>query len=310
MTLGQEMNSGQEMLFGLGNAINPFQFPLHLKGAKVNLPYSDIDAVVLLLSDESPRSSELMKGVREAAISYRTRGVPLLIPVATSLSVPIPDAIAGMRILHLKSRTKEGYRATADAIDNVLDAYDNIKIAKEEERREVQEKVERSTGEYVQKSLANLKDREHVYRRLSYAWYGVALLSLVGGVAYGVWRAIMLQDKQPSWESLVQVGLVTVLVIGVLGALSRFAFLLGKAFMVESLRNSDRIHAISFGEFYLDAFGDKAEWSEVKEAFQHWNIDKGSTFIEQDAKDVDPQILLTALEIAKAISGARNVQDR
>ena len=133
------------------------------------------------------------------------------------------------------------------------------------------------------------------------------MFSLVGGLVFGIWRAVTLNSSNstPSWESLAQLGLITILVVGVLGALSRFAFLLGKAFMVESLRNADRSHAISFGEFYLNAFGDKAEWTEVKEAFQHWNIDKGSTFIDQEAKDVDPQILQTALDIAKAISGAK-----
>jgi hypothetical protein len=72
--------------------------------------------------------------------------------------------------------------------------------------------------------------------------------------------------------------------------------------MVESLRNADRIHAISFGQFYLKAFGEHAEWAEIKEAFQHWNIDKGSSFMQQEAKDINPEILKTALEIAKSMS--------
>lgn len=60
--------------------------------------------------------------------------------------------------------------------------------------------------------------------------------------------------------------------------------------MVESLRNSDRIHAISFGEFYLKAYQEKADWKEIKEAFQHWNIDGGSSFNSQNANDFDPKI--------------------
>jgi hypothetical protein len=51
------------------------------------------------------------------------------------------------------------------------------------------------------------------------------------------------------------------------------------------------MHAIRFGDFYLNAFGEKVEWSELKEAFQHWNIDRLSTFSGLDASQIDPQIL-------------------
>lgn len=61
--------------------------------------------------------------------------------------------------------------------------------------------------------------------------------------------------------------------------------------MVEAIRNSDRIHAISFGEFYLNAYGKVATRDEVREVFGKWNIDNGSSFISQSPKDYDPQIL-------------------
>lgn len=92
----------------------------------------------------------------------------------------------------------------------------------------------------------------------------------------------------------------SVLVLGLLGALARFTFVLGKSYMVESLRNDDRSHAISFGEFYLNAFGEKAEWSEIKEAFQYWNIDIGSSFSSRTAADVDLQLYQTMRDVVAA----------
>jgi hypothetical protein len=102
---------------------------------------------------------------------------------------------------------------------------------------------------------------------------------------------------------IVQITIASLIVIGLLGALARFAFVLGKSFMVESLRNSNRRHAISYGQFYLRAFGDKALWSEIKDAFQFWNIDIGSSFLAQKPGDIDPQIFKTAVGIAYAIGG-------
>jgi hypothetical protein len=71
--------------------------------------------------------------------------------------------------------------------------------------------------------------------------------------------------------------------------------------MVEALRNADRRHAISFGEFYLRARGASIDWSEVKDAFQHWNIDKGSQFIGQQTSDLDPQVFALAVDFAKVL---------
>lgn len=102
---------------------------------------------------------------------------------------------------------------------------------------------------------------------------------------------------------MIELAISAVIVIGLLVALAKYAFTLGKSFMVEALRNADRRHAISFGEFYLRAFGANADWKEVKDAFQHWNIDKGSHFLGQNNAEFDPQIFNLAIEIAKAVSG-------
>lgn len=54
---------------------------------------------------------------------------------------------------------------------------------------------------------------------------------------------------------------------------------------------------------WSSGYGDKAEWAQVKEAFQHWNLDSGSGFAGQDAANFDPRLVEIALEIAKAMSG-------
>lgn len=82
----------------------------------------------------------------------------------------------------------------------------------------------------------------------------------------------------------------------------KFAFSLGRSFMVEALRKGDRSHAISFGEFYLKAFGEKAAWAEVKEAFQHRNVETtGSSFASQSAKEYDPELIEKLTTLVKEI---------
>jgi hypothetical protein len=126
-------------------------------------------------------------------------------------------------------------------------------------------------------------------------------LTLLATVSFGVWRLLVRGPSTTEWTALVELVVTGIVVVGLLVALAKYAFSLGKSFMVEALRNADRRHAIKFGEFYLRAHGSAVEWTEIKEAFQHWNIDKGSQFIGQQAADLDPQVFATAVELAKVI---------
>jgi hypothetical protein len=69
--------------------------------------------------------------------------------------------------------------------------------------------------------------------------------------------------------------------------------------MGEALKNNDRGHAISFGQFYLKAYGDRATWEEIREVFQHWNIAKDSPFGSLDAREFDPKLLESLIDLAK-----------
>ena len=70
-------------------------------------------------------------------------------------------------------------------------------------------------------------------------------------------------------------------------ALSRFFFLLGKSFMVESVRAYNRAHAMHFGKLYLQIYKENFDWTELKDVLKTWNIDSGSAFINLDAKDLE-----------------------
>ncbi len=68
------------------------------------------------------------------------------------------------------------------------------------------------------------------------------------------------------------------------------------------MKNADRSHAISFGKFYLDAYGASAKWEELKEAFQYWNINNESSFSKIDTNQYDPKFVELVVELSKIIS--------
>jgi hypothetical protein len=260
-----------------------------------------VDALVVLVSSASSRSRWVGHELGAALAYSEETGRPIIIPVmldGAELDAPLAR-YQGIRA-DLGDAEDVALRITAALERQLVRAR-----AKEDERKEVQKKVEVSAADFIQKSLAELHEREGSYRRLAYFWYGIAYVTLVASVGFGVWRALVQGPTTKDWHALVELAISGVIVIGLLVALAKYAFNLGKSFMVEALRNADRRHAISFGEFFLRAYGGNAEWKDVKEAFQNWNIDKGSHFIGQSPGDFDPQIFALAIEVAKNLTATK-----
>lgn len=254
----------------------------------------DADAIVILLTEASSHSQWVMHEAGMAIGYARERGRPIVLPVALG-EVQIPGPLKSIQaIISRDKNTQE----VAEQVDRVLQSQVGRLRAREEQKREVAERVATTANDYIRRSRQELAGRESRYRQTAYFWYAMAFVSLALGGAFAIWRAVHAASIV-GWLQLSETIALGLVVVGLLVALSKLAFSLGKAFMVESLRNADRSHAISFGEFYLNAFGEHAAWAEVKEAFQHWNVDKGSSFAAQDAKEYDPQLMQLAIEIAK-----------
>lgn len=262
-------------------------------------------AIVFVLSASSLESRYVMTEMGAALGYFEERGRPAIIPIVIDDSA-LPPQVSHIHALFASGRPPDDVALEiASAVERVAGRAQ----AREERNLEVRERVETTAAKFIATSLLELRGRESRYQTAAYVWYGVAYLSLAVGLAIALWRANGLFGHLTSWIEFAGFAAIGAVVLGLLIAVARFAFMLAKSFMVESLRNADRIHAISFGEFYLRAFPDKLEWSQVKDAFQHWNIDKGSSFLGQTPADFDHEIFKTAIAIAEAIRGQKSKKD-
>lgn len=255
----------------------------------------EAEVIVFVLSVNSASSNWVSTEIGMALGYWQQRGKPLIIPVIID-EVKIPPQLLSIQSLFAQNKSTS---EIAEEVANIVDKWQGRMKAKEHQREEVQERVEQNAATYIKNSLEELKMKEKNFKNWAYFWYGLAYLALLAALIFAIIKVVALDFDEATWLLVTQLLVINIIIVGILAALSRYAFILGKSFMVESLRNSDRIHAISFGEFYLKAFGAQSEWNEIKEAFQHWNIDKGSTFIDQNVKDIDPELLKVIVEVAK-----------
>jgi len=183
-------------------------------------------------------------------------------------------------------------------VDKIIEAPE-----KEKEKKEKQEQIQSSAASFVQESISELSNREQRLKNQAMIWYVLGFLSLIGGIAAAIILISTGSSKLESTIGIVYIILKSLFIIGLLVAASRYAFNLGKTYMNESLKNADRIHAISFGKFYLQVFGANIEPDDLKDVFKDWNTSKESPFIKLDSSEFDPQLLQAFMQFTALIKG-------
>lgn len=174
-----------------------------------------------------------------------------------------------------------------------------IELQQEKERynEESRRKIEKTSKDYVADALDTLDRKETQFHTISKVWSCVGAGALIGGVslfAYVTFTSVLTLPSQMTWEFLVFSLFKGLIAIALLAGLAKYSFLFSNSYMQEALKNADRRHAINFGKFYLESYGAAADWSQVKEAFEHWNIAGSNAFSRADESPPE----LSALERA------------
>lgn len=264
------------------------------------------DVIIIIISNNTAKHGFVMNETA-SILSFFDRGrMPLVIPIVMGKDTPIPFELGRFNCIVIpydndsNSHTSEKNRkpldrelekSTIEKIRLLIAAHDEKIKTEEQEKKHTEEKVKTGLSKYIDGVFDNLKSSEKRNKRFAFWLYLVSIISLIATI---VIAAIFVSSKQAYSAEIVNVilyGILCLFVIIILISLSKLLFTLAKSFMVESIRCSDRIHAISFGKFFLDAYGSEATRQEVIQAFSSWNIDNGSTsFRNQSSEDYDPKI--------------------
>lgn len=272
------------------------------------------DAVIVVISKNSNRS-HFVANETISMLSFLDKGrIPLVIPVVLGTHTPLPADLNRFNYIVIPyenekdnnndlsieysvhgAKVKLDKSLEKDAIEKIrliLAAHDEKIKQDEQERRKSEEKVKTGLSKYIEDVFVNLKESEKRNKRFAFWLYLVSILSLIATIIIAIVFVVNKNWQTANIEYMIAYGVACLFIIVILISLSKLLFTLAKSFMVEAIRCSDRIHAISFGKFFLDAYGTEASREEVLKAFSSWNIDNGSTsFRNQSGEDYDPKIL-------------------
>lgn len=263
------------------------------------------EVFIVVVSKSTPRSQYVLAEIGAARAYSLESGRMMIVPIIID-DVPVPLSLQDIHSLVQPDRSLD---QILPKIESAISAFIGRRAAKQVEATEAAEKIQSNAADYIRVAIESLARLEARDRWLGYLWYALGFASLVVGIGFSLW-SLSLASQQGSMQtdSLILVAMKALLVIGLLGACAKYAFSLGKSYASEALKCSDRMHAIRFGEFYLRAFGDKTRWEELKEVFQHWNIDRASTFSTLDTSSFDPKLLESLLELLKSLQVSKGAK--
>ena len=267
------------------------------------------DAVIVVISKNSINSS-FVANETVSMLSFLDKGrMPLVIPVVIGKDTPLPMDLNGFNYITIPYQGEDDKKRKENEFDEIKQKLDksavknavekirlilaahNEKLQQNEKERKIsEEKVKTGLSKYIDDVFVLLKKNEKRNKQYAFWLYMVSILSLLASILIAI--LFMLNEKQyENITTLLVYGASSIFMVIILISLSKLMFTLAKSFMVEAIRCSDRIHAISFGKFFLDAYGTEASREEVIKAFSSWNIDNGNTtFRTQSSEDYDPKI--------------------
>lgn len=176
----------------------------------------------------------------------------------------------------------EQWRERLQQEDNQLQqAMLELQQEKDRYKEETQRRMELTAKRFVSQALETLDHQEKRFHRIARVWSGIGAAALCLGI--GFWIAVALTSlvswpHPMTWALWAFLAFKGVVALALVVGLARYAFLFSRSYMQEALKNADRRHAIHFGQFYLESYGVAADWSQVKDAFEHWNMAASNAF--------------------------------
>lgn len=262
------------------------------------------DVFVPILTEHSVRAQFVLSEIGAARVIAQSRGDMLVIPVVLG-QIDVPNVVGDLQAIISEDSDVE---YTATEIDRAVLGLVARRAVRQQQQEAKSAQEEKDVSAYVEVAIASLRHNELRERVIATMWFVLGIAALGGGVFFGI-EALSraggtvpktAADVSTAWVGFAWAALKSLVIIGLLLAATKYCFVLGRAHMSEALKSSDRIHAISYGSFYLRAFRGSEAPAGITEVFQHWNITTPSAFANSSSDQFDPKYVEKIVEIVKS----------
>ncbi|WP_313825212.1 hypothetical protein [Leclercia sp.] len=212
----------------------------------------------------------------------------------------------------IKAKQEEFVAKENEYVIKQFEVQEKINKLEKEHQELQQARLQIKFPEYVDTAVEGLRTKGKFFEKKAFWWNfqgGAALLfSILAAIAtflYGGYQFNHAAKVNIDWLFFLFLLLKGLIIVTLFGAWAKHAFNVANAYVHEALKRSDRMHAISFGKFYLEVYGNKVDQKEMKDIFENWNINTDSAF----TKITDPDFSVKQLEqISSIVDSLRKIK--
>jgi len=181
------------------------------------------------------------------------------------------------------------------------------KIQMKRYTEEHQQKLQKSSSDFVKYTVDDLVSREGKLSKISSMWSCAGAAVLFVGLVVTIIISIKnfsSTSEGITWPYLVYFSFKGIIVLTIIGLFTRYNFINSGNYMQEAIKLANQIHKIRFGQFYIETYGATATWEEAKEAFANWNGDEKSNWeknIQYDEFNNGLSMLSSAIDKIKTV---------
>lgn len=181
------------------------------------------------------------------------------------------------------------------------------KIEMKRYTEEHQQKLQKSSSDFVKYTVNDLVSREGKLSKISSIWSCAGAAVLFVGLVVTIIISIKnfsSTSEVITWPYLVYFSFKGIIVLTIIGLFTRYNFINSGNYMQEAIKLANQIHKIRFGQFYIETYGATATWEEAKEAFANWNGDEKSNWeknIQYDEFNNGLSMLASAIDKIKTV---------
>lgn len=263
----------------------------------------EADVIIPIISKNQKEYKRETEEIFSVLSYLNGKEMPLIIPVIIGGNTEIPEIMKLFNYIRLLNKEddcsftvkqmEEQERHAIEEIKTMVVSHEEKCKIEKQEKEQSEQKMKIGLSNYMRDVFSNLSDEKKMNKKIAvglYAGSGVPLLFMIVLTLILFFYAYHFKETDSS--NIIIYGILYIFTVIISISISKLMFTLAKSYMVEAIRCSDRIHAISFGKFFLDAYGTEASREEVIQAFSTWNIDNGKTlFRNQSGGDYEPQLI-------------------
>ncbi|MCL2916047.1 hypothetical protein L2725_20100 [Shewanella corallii] len=179
-------------------------------------------------------------------------------------------------------------------IDSLQGSNSKLELEnKKLKEKQLQSKIDTEVPLFVDRAKNDLEKHERYFRLLARKWNAKGTKAIWVAVGVSATFVIISLILTLFYSDDIDWGLYGImlfkemLVVSILAAVAKYSYGVASAYTHESLKRTDRIHAIGFGKMYLEIYGSQVDQQDVKSIFENWNLNSDSAFTKLKEPDFE-----------------------